>query len=135
MAMPASDARLSRTSRSKSKVRPASTERQLAPARIMVSTVRYTDDGNVKAHVLVGLGDFDHGKPARSSVEALVIERLHEPPGSLDRRIGAFHGFNGDAGLRGNHNGLANVEAGNGAGNAHAVFNVLALLFVGARAR
>src|ERR1039458_10020701 len=55
MAIPASLARLSRASRSKRSVRAASIERQLAPARIIVSTVEIPITGTSKRMSWLGL--------------------------------------------------------------------------------
>ena len=63
MAMLAAVARSITASRSKSRVRPASTERQLAPARIMLSIVAHANHRHIEAHILIRLGDFDDGEP------------------------------------------------------------------------
>ena len=51
-------------SASKSSVRPASTARQVAPARCHGLDGGDADDRDVEAHVLIRLGDFDDGERA-----------------------------------------------------------------------
>ena len=68
------------------------------------------DDGDVEAHVLLGLGDLDDGEGAAEGGGGLV-EAAHQRAGALDGGVGAFHGFDGDAGLGGDDDGLAEVEA------------------------
>src|SRR6266568_5249666 len=58
MAIPASAARFNKASRSNSSVRPASTERQLAPAWIIVSKVRIPMTGTSNRMSWFGLATF-----------------------------------------------------------------------------
>ena len=130
MAMPACRARSSSESRSKSSVRPASTERQLAAGADHGLNGRDADDRHVEAHILIWLGDLDDGQAALKRGRVAVASDRIRLAGALDGRVRAFHGLHGHAGLRGHHHRLANVEAGHGARHSQAVLNVLALLFV-----
>ena len=99
----------------------------------MASNGRDADDGHVEAHVLVGLGDFDDGERAAEG-GGRIVQATHQRAGTFDGGVGAFHGFYGDAGLRGDDDGLAEVVCGKRVGNGAAVGDVLALVFGRARA-
>ena len=92
------------------------------------------DDGNVEAHVLIGLGDFDDGEGAAEgggfAVGSSVRKRV---AGAGDGGVGAFHGFDGDAGLGGDDDGLAEIVGGDGAGDGAAVGDVFCSSSLGAR--
>ena len=97
---------------------------------------RDADDGYVEAHVLVGFGYFDDGEGAAQGGElgggvGQVVEGAEEFAGAGDGGVGAFHGLNGDAGLGGDDDGLAEVVGGDGLGDGAAVGYVLLLFFVG----
>ena len=91
------------------------------------------DDGDVEAHVLVGLGDFDDGERAAEGGGG-VAEAAHEVAGAGDGGVGAFHGFDGDAGLGRDDDGLAEIVGGDGAGYGAAVGDVFLLVFGGGAA-
>src|SRR5206468_4875513 len=96
----------------------------------------HTDDGDVEAHVLVGFGYFDDREGAAQRGGELsgragdIIESAEEFAGSGDGGVGALHGFDGDAGLGGDDDGLAEVVGGDGLGDGAAVDDVLLLFFV-----
>src|SRR5215469_5924986 len=95
------------------------------------------DDGDVVAHVLIWLGDFDDCEVAAKGGFAgdfAFAEGAEECAGSLDGSVGAFHGLDGDAGLCGDNDGLTKVVGGDGTGDGAAVDDVLALVFVGGAA-
>src|SRR3569623_3584021 len=73
-----------------------------------------TDDGDVEAHVLVRLGDLHYGESATQS-RGRVAEAMHQCTGALNRHVGPFHGYEGDARLGSDDAGLAQVVAGDGA--------------------
>ena len=96
------------------------------------------DDGDVEAHVLIGLGDFDDGEAALQGggvggVVQLVqrVEGAEEGAGAFDGGVGTFHGFDGDTGLCGDDDGLTEVEGGDAVGDGSSVGDVLLFLFVG----
>jgi len=99
------------------------------------------DDGDVEAHVLIGFGYFDDGEVAAESGffpdgftgEGFTgkIECAKERAGAGDGGVGAFHRFDGDAGLSGDDDSLAEVVGGDGLGYGAAVEDVLLLFFVG----
>ena len=64
-------------------------------------------------------------------MEAGVVEAAHEGAGAFDGGVGAFHGLDGDAGLGGDDDGLAEVEGGEAAGEGASVGDVLALVVGG----
>ena len=68
-------------------------------------------------------------------MEASCVEGVHECAGACDGGVGAFHGFNRDTGLRGDDDGLADVEGGDSAGDAEAVVDVFLFFFVGGARR
>ena len=80
------------------------------------------DDGDVEAHVLIGLGDLYDGERAAEGRFCLLgggyfmvyfkIEGAEEGSGAGDGGVGALHGFDGDAGLGGDDDGLAEVVGG-----------------------
>jgi len=92
------------------------------------------DDGNVEAHVLIGFGYFDDGEGAAQGGGKVgigdYIEGAEEVAGARDGGVGAFHGFDGDAGLSGDDDGLAEVVGGDGVGDGAAVCDVLLLFFI-----
>ena len=92
----------------------------------------HADDGTSKRMSWLGLATLTTVR-RRGGLRRVRLRSsdLHQGAGALDGGVGAFHGFNGDAGLRGDDDGLADVEGGDGAGNAQAVLDVAALVFVG----
>ena len=62
------------------------------------------------------------------------VEGAEEFPGAGDGGVGAFHGFDRDAGLGGDDDGLAEVVGGDGLGDGAAVGDVLLFFFVGCAA-
>jgi len=70
--------------------------------------------GNVKTHVLLGLGDLDDGEVAIQSRRS-GRERRHDVTGALDGGIGTFHGFDSNAGALRNDDCLADVVMAEGA--------------------
>ena len=121
---------------------PASMARQVAPADLHGFDGGDADDGDVEAHVLVGLGDLDDGEGAAEGgagcwvvgyFASSVIEGAEEGAGAGDGGVGAFHGLDGDAGLGGDDDGLAEVVGGDGLGDGAAVGDVLLLLLVWVR--
>jgi hypothetical protein len=87
----------------------------------MVSMVRMPMTGTSKRMSCFGLATLTTVR-RRASVEAglgvVHFERAHQLSGALDGGVGAFHGLDGHAGLGGHYHGLADVEAGDGAGHA-----------------
>ena len=80
----------------------ASIASAVAFERRITSIVFDADDGNVEAHVLPRLAHLHDDKPLAAG----------DARGALDGFVGAFHGFDGHAGAIANHDGLAQVEAG-----------------------
>ena len=115
---------------------PASMARQVAPAAHGFDGGD-ADDGDVEAHVLIGLGDLDDGEGAARGWRLSLVgfEGAEELAGAGDGGVGAFHGFDGDAGLGGDDDGLAEVVGGDGAGDGAAVGDVFQFVFVWGRAR
>ena len=60
---------------------------------------------------------------------------IEEFAGAEDGGVGALHGFDGDAGLGGDDDGLAEIEGGNAAGDRAAVGDVFELFGVRERER
>jgi hypothetical protein len=93
------------------------------------------DDGDVEAHVLIGFGYFDDGEVTAEGGCGLSsvgeVERAKECAGACDGGVGAFHGFDGDAGLGGDDDGLAEIVGGDGLGDSAAVGDVFRFFFVG----
>src|ERR1700747_1973747 len=57
----------------------------------------YTNDRNVKTHVLIGLGDFED-REGSAQGGSIALERAHQLPSPLDGCVRAFHGLNRNAG-------------------------------------
>ena len=57
----------------------------------------------------------------------------HDLSGALDRRVGAFHGFDGHARRLGDHHGLANIVAALVSRYRASIFDILFFLSVGPR--
>jgi hypothetical protein len=99
------------------------------------------DDWDVEAHVLIGLGDLYDGEGAaegrlylvgvRYFMVYFIIKGAEEGSGAGDGGVSALHGLDGDAGLGGDDDGLAEVVGGDGLGDGAAVGDILLLLFVG----
>jgi hypothetical protein len=99
------------------------------------------DDGDVEAHVLVGFGDLDYGKGAAEGgfcprtggyfMVYFIIKGAEEGSCAGDGGVSAFHSLDGDAGLGGDDDGLAEVVGGDGLGDGAAIGYVLLLLLVG----
>jgi len=119
------------------------------------------DYGDVEAHVLIWLGDLYDGEGAAQGGGWLTCRRLlnalskvgrfgavriaiglavgvswgvegaEESAGAGDGGVGAFHGLDGDAGLGGDNDGLAEVVGGDGLGYGASVGDVLLFFFVG----
>ncbi len=119
------------------------------------------DYRDVKAHVLVGFSYFDDGKGAaeggfggrvKKQVPPLPlrlallaqgpvgmtsffggsgVDCAKEGSGAGYGGVGAFHGFDRDAGLGGDDDGLAEVEGGDAAGHGAAVGDVLLFFGIG----
>src|SRR5215469_12727718 len=85
------------------------------------------NDGYIEAHVLIGLGDF-HDREAAAQSGGIALERAHQVARAFDGGVGAFHGFDRDAGGFGDDDGLADVVLCKVTGNGAAVSNVLLLL-------
>ena len=130
IAMPVRLAAAMMAAASKSKVRPVSTARQVAPARAMASMVARPMTGTSKRMSCAGLATLTTVR-ARLSVEAESLRRRIEGAGTLDGGVGALHGFDGDAGPRRDDDGLAEVEGGEAARDGASVGNVLAFVFAG----
>ncbi len=75
---------------------------------------RHADHRHVKTHILIGLGDLDHRQFA-----------FRKLTGTADRRVGAFHSFDGDTGFSAHNDRLAEVEPGDLAGDMQSVGDVL----------
>jgi hypothetical protein len=93
------------------------------------------DHGYIEAHVLVGLGYFNHGEGSAegaggAAASSREFESAEEFAGAGDGGVGALHGFDGDAGLSGDDDGLAEIVGGNGLGNCASVRDVLLFFFV-----
>ena len=121
--MPAWSAAATMAAASKSSVRPASMARQVAPARAMASMVATPMTGTSKRMSWFGLATLTTVSE-RLSVDAGSFEAAHQRAGALDGGVGAFHGFDGDAGLGGDDDGLAEIVGGDGAGDGAAVGDV-----------
>ena len=96
------------------------------------------DDRDVEAHVLIGFGYFDDGEGAAEGGGWrwfrwgwLRLEGAEEFAGAGDGGVGALHGLDGDAGLSGDDDGLAEIVGGDGPGDGAAVGDVLRFFFVG----
>src|SRR5207237_7950555 len=74
---------------------------------------------DVEAHVLIRFGYFDYGQPA-----------AHQLTGATNHSVGSLHGLDRYAGAIANHDCLAEIEAGNLAGNLKSVLNISTLAFV-----
>jgi hypothetical protein len=83
------------------------------------------DYGNIEAHILRGLAHFDDD-------DALAAG---DSRGALDGFVGAFHGFDGDAGAIADDDGLAEIEGGDLLGDVAAVGDVGGFGLIGRAAR
>src|SRR5258708_6751010 len=90
----------------------------------------HSDDGDIEAHILIGLGDLYHGESAAER-GGVAAERGHDVGGARDGGVGALHGFDSDAGGFGDDDGLADVVLRELAGDGAAVVDVLAFLLGG----
>ena len=95
------------------------------------------DDGYVEAHVLVGFGDLDDGERTAEGSCCLRadagfgVECAEESTGAGDGGVGPLHGLNGNTGLRGDDDGLAEIVGGDGLGDGASVCDVLFFFFIG----
>ena len=71
-----------------------------------------TNHRHIEAHILVGLGDLDHGERSAQGRGFLAQRRrLHNFASAKNCCVGAFHRFHGNASGFGNDHGLTDVEA------------------------
>ena len=88
------------------------------------------NDGHIESHVLIWLGYLDDGEGAAEGGGG-IVEAAHEGACAFDGGVGTLHGFDGNAGLGGDDDGLAEVEGGQAQGYGAPVGDVLALVFGG----
>src|ERR1041385_3512392 len=119
-------ARRSISSRSKRSVLPAVTQRQVAPASVMASTVGTPTTGTSKRMSWPGLATLTTVSRPRASVPA-----PREGARATDGRGRARHRLNRDAGARAHDDGLAEVESRDLARDFESVGDVAALALVG----
>src|SRR5205085_7649346 len=81
---------------------------------------RQTNHRHIKSHVLIGFGNLYHGEASTD-----------ELPGPANHGVGAFHGFDGDAGAFAHDYGLTQIEARNLVRYPAAVIDVTTLTIIG----
>ena len=86
---------------------------------------RYAHHRHIKAHVLLGLAYLDNG-------DGLIARQGGCPPNHV---ISTFHRLHRNAGLITHDDRLPDIHAGDFAGNAPSVFNVLSLTLIGSARR
>jgi hypothetical protein len=104
-------------------------------SRLHGENSRDADDRYVEAHVLVGFGNLYYGKRTAQGccldrVFHWGVQRTEEITGSGNGGVSAFHGLDGDAGLGGDDDGLAEVVRGDGLGDGAPVGDVFLLFFI-----
>ena len=107
MQMPASSAALTIASPSIISVLPASTDSDRRARGLHRLDRRHADDRHVEPHVLIRLRDLDDAHAGAG-----------ELAGARDDRVGPLHRLDGDDGRRLHRDRLADVEAGDGVGDA-----------------